>query len=127
MEEGRRPREFVASDPNKLLALKGPVIESRLGRPSLGKSHAQLKIVANRRRCSFSRSKARRTAAKDSASGKMSRLMSKSLSSAPAATWLFRKEKPPAQGHAGGFHSRPRPAAYGQKLRCTRTMPLHTP
>ena len=48
-----------------------------------GKCQAQLKIVANRRRCWFSLSKARRTAAKDSTSGKMSGVTSISASVAP--------------------------------------------
>ena len=48
-----------------------------------GKCQAQLKIVANRRRCWLSRSKARRTAVKDSASGKMSGVTSISASAAP--------------------------------------------
>ena len=48
-----------------------------------GKCQAQLKIVANRRRCWFWLSKARRTAAKDSTSGKMSGVTSISASVAP--------------------------------------------
>ena len=48
-----------------------------------GVPQAQLKIVASRRRCSLSRSNARRTAAKASASGKMSGVTSRSASSAP--------------------------------------------
>jgi len=37
----------------------------------------------------------------------------------------IRNEKPPAEA-AGGFHAQPRSAVYGQKLRCTRNMPLTT-
>ena len=76
-------REFTRSERFQLYGERGRRRGRLRGSEDPFATYAQLKILANRVRCSLSSSKARRTAAKASAKGKMLGVTNRSGSAAP--------------------------------------------